>query len=58
MKEIYVVYGFYDILAKIRAETMNKLKIIVPLHILRIKKVRFFPNHGSYKNFYAESKVR
>jgi DNA-binding Lrp family transcriptional regulator len=40
VEEAYTVYGVYDIIAKIRAETMNKLKETVTWHIRRINKVR------------------
>ena len=38
--EAYVVYGVYDIVAKIKAETMDKLKDIVTWHMRRLNKVR------------------
>jgi len=38
--EAYVVYGVYDIVAKIKAETMDKLKDIVTSHMRRLNKVR------------------
>ncbi len=40
VKEAYTVYGVYDIVAKIEAETMDKLKDIVTWHIRRLDKVR------------------
>ena len=40
VEEAYTVYGVYDIIAKIKAETMDKLKEIVTWHIRRINKVR------------------
>jgi len=40
VEEAHTVYGVYDIIAKIRAETMDKLKEIVTWHIRRINKVR------------------
>ena len=38
--EAYSVYGVYDIIAKIQAETMDKLKEMVTWHIRRLDKVR------------------
>lgn len=38
--EAYVVYGVYDIVAKIKAETMDKLKDIVTWQVRRLNKVR------------------
>lgn len=38
--EAYVVYGVYDVVAKIRAETMDKLKDVVTWHVRRLNKVR------------------
>ena len=40
VKESYVVYGEYDIVAKVEAESMNKLKDIVNGKIRRLDKVR------------------
>jgi len=40
VKEAYSVYGVYDIVAKIQAETMDKLKELVTWHIRRLDKVR------------------
>ena len=40
VKESYVVYGVYDIVAKVSADTMDKLKEIVTWKIRRIDKVR------------------
>jgi len=40
VKEAYNVYGVYDIVAKIQAETMDKLKEMVTWHIRRLDKVR------------------
>ncbi len=40
VKEAYSVYGVYDIVAKIEAETMDKLKEMVTWHIRRLDKVR------------------
>ena len=38
--EAYVVYGVYDVVAKIRADTMDKLKDTVTWHVRRLNKVR------------------
>ena len=40
VQEAYTVYGVYDIIAKIEAATMDKLKEIVTLNIRRLNKVR------------------
>jgi len=40
VQEAYTVYGVYDIVAKIEAETMDKLKEVVTWRIRRINKVR------------------
>jgi DNA-binding Lrp family transcriptional regulator len=40
VKEAYMVYGVYDIIAKVEADTMTKLKEIVTWKIRRIDKVR------------------
>jgi len=40
VKESYVVYGVYDIVAKVEAESMDKLKEIVTWKIRRLDKVR------------------
>ncbi|MEM3479874.1 MAG: Lrp/AsnC ligand binding domain-containing protein [Candidatus Bathyarchaeia archaeon] len=40
VEEAYSVYGVYDIVAKVRAESMEKLKDIVTWKIRRINKVR------------------
>jgi len=40
VKESYVVYGVYDIVAKVEAETMDKLKEVVTWKIRRLDKVR------------------
>jgi len=37
--EAYSVFGIYDILAKIRADTMDNLKDIITWHIRRLNKV-------------------
>jgi DNA-binding Lrp family transcriptional regulator len=38
--EAYAVYGVYDVVAKIKADTMDKLKEIVTWHVRRLDKVR------------------
>ena len=40
VEEAYAVYGVYDIVAKVKAETMDKLKEIVTWNIRRLDKVR------------------
>jgi DNA-binding Lrp family transcriptional regulator len=40
VKEAYLVYGVYDIIARIEAETMDKLKEIVTWKIRKLNKVR------------------
>jgi DNA-binding Lrp family transcriptional regulator len=40
VKEAYSVYGVYDIVVKVEAETMDKLKEIVTWKIRRLDKVR------------------
>jgi DNA-binding Lrp family transcriptional regulator len=38
--EAFVVYGVYDVVAKIRSDTMDKLKDVVTWHVRRLNKVR------------------
>jgi len=38
--EAYMVYGVYDVVAKVEADTMDKLKEIVTWHVRRLDKVR------------------
>ena len=38
--EAFAVYGVYDIIARVRADTMSKLKEIVTRHIRRLDKAR------------------
>ncbi|RLI04651.1 Lrp/AsnC family transcriptional regulator [Candidatus Bathyarchaeota archaeon] len=38
--EAYTVYGVYDIIAKVQAETMEKLKEIITWNIRKLEKVR------------------
>ena len=40
VREAYMVYGVYDIIAKIQADSMDQLKEIVTWHIRRLNKVR------------------
>ncbi|MCC6010134.1 MAG: Lrp/AsnC ligand binding domain-containing protein [Fervidicoccaceae archaeon] len=40
IKEAYIVYGVYDIIAKIEAETMEKLKETIANKIRKLPKVR------------------
>jgi len=40
VEEAYAVYGVYDIICKVGAETMDKLKEIVTWRIRRLDKVR------------------
>jgi DNA-binding Lrp family transcriptional regulator len=38
--EAFAVYGVYDIIARVKAETMDKLKDVVTWRIRRLDKVR------------------
>jgi DNA-binding Lrp family transcriptional regulator len=40
VQESFVVYGVYDVVAKIKADTMDKLKDVVTWHVRRLNKVR------------------
>ena len=40
VKETYMVYGVYDIIAVVKAETMEKLKEIVTWNLRSLDKVR------------------
>jgi DNA-binding Lrp family transcriptional regulator len=40
VKEAHAVYGVYDIVAKVEAESMDKLKELVTWKIRRLEKVR------------------
>jgi len=40
VKEVYVVYGVYDIIVKIEADSMEKVKETVTWRIRRLEKVR------------------
>ena len=39
VEEAEMVYGVYDIVAKVKVETMDKLKQIITYHIRRLDKV-------------------
>ena len=38
--DAFIVYGVYDVVAKIRADTMDRLKDVVTWHVRRLNKVR------------------
>ena len=40
VKEVYVVYGVYDIVARVEADTMEKVKETITWNIRRLDKVR------------------
>ena len=40
IKEAYLVYGVYDIVAKVESETMEKLKEFTSFKVRRLNKVR------------------
>ena len=40
VKEAHMLYGSYDIVAKINADTMDKLKELVTQHVQRMDAVR------------------
>jgi len=40
VEEAYIVYGVYDIVARVRADTMDKLKDVVTWKVRRLPKVR------------------
>ena len=40
VKEACVVYGVYDVIAKVEADTMDKLKSMVTWRIRRLDKIR------------------
>jgi DNA-binding Lrp family transcriptional regulator len=40
VQEAYAVYGVYDLIAKISANTMDRLKEIVTWNVRRLEKVR------------------
>lgn len=40
VSEVYIVYGVYDIIAKVEADSMEKVKEIITWKIRRLPKVR------------------
>jgi DNA-binding Lrp family transcriptional regulator len=40
VKEAYMLYGVYDVIAKVEADTMDKLKEIVTWKVRRLDKVQ------------------
>lgn len=40
VKEVYGLYGVYDMIAKVEAESMDKLKDIIGMKIRKLKNVR------------------
>ncbi|UCG36140.1 MAG: Lrp/AsnC ligand binding domain-containing protein [Candidatus Bathyarchaeota archaeon] len=40
VKEAYIVYGAYDILARVEADSMNKLKAVTTLDVRKINRVQ------------------
>jgi len=40
VKEVYTVYGVYDVIAKVEASSMDKLKDIITWRIRKLEKVR------------------
>ena len=40
VKEVYMIYGGYDLIAKVEAEDMDKLREVVIMKIRRMDKVR------------------
>lgn len=40
LKEVYIVYGVYDIIVKVEAESMEKVKETITWKIRRLDKVR------------------
>ena len=40
VKESYVVYGLYDVIARVEAESMQRLKDVVSLQIRQLDTVR------------------
>jgi DNA-binding Lrp family transcriptional regulator len=40
VKEAYVIYGVYDIVAKVEADTVDALKDIITWKVRRLNKVR------------------
>ena len=40
VEEAYMVYGVYDIVAKVRADTVDNIKDVITQHMRRIEKIR------------------
>jgi len=40
VEEAYMVYGVYDILARVKADTMNKLKEIITSNVRLLNKIQ------------------
>jgi len=40
VKEAHLVYGVYDVVAKVEAETMDRLKELITSKVRRLKSVR------------------
>ena len=40
VKEAYVVYGVYDVIAKVESDNMDRLKDVITWNIRRLDKVR------------------
>ncbi len=40
VKETYLIYGVYDIIARIETETMEELKDIIAMNIRRLHKIK------------------
>jgi DNA-binding Lrp family transcriptional regulator len=40
VKEAYFVYGVYDVVAKVQADSMNRLKEVISLRIRKLDKIR------------------
>jgi DNA-binding Lrp family transcriptional regulator len=40
VEEAYMVYGVYDVVAKVKADTMDNLKEIITRHVRQLDKVR------------------
>ena len=40
VKEVYVVYGVYDIVAKVEADTMDRVKETITWKVRRLDRVR------------------
>ena len=38
--EAFAIYGVYDLIARVRADTVGKLKEVITRHIRRLDKVR------------------